>query len=146
MYHTSGLHLNHINVNRIFAFIDSSDKKASLTQNPNHDVMHTGDSVSFICHINVSSGWEFVWDKDGVELDDSGNNHTVTSVVMANAGSYKCKAKRGTNVVLYSEQSQAITLRIEGKLFFTSLECVSGCVDRFCSVGILCVQSVQRPM
>ncbi len=74
-----------------------SDKKPTveLMQNPKHDVMHTGDSVSFSCHINVSSGWEYLWYKDLGLLPESGNNHTITSVTTTNSGSYECQTKEG---------------------------------------------------
>ncbi|XP_034732680.1 uncharacterized protein LOC117947653 [Etheostoma cragini] len=75
--------------------------------------MHTGDSVSFSCHINVSSGWEYLWYKDGSPLAVSGNNHTISSVVRTNTGSYQCRVKRGSNTVFFSDQSQAVRLDIE---------------------------------
>ncbi|XP_044065660.1 basement membrane-specific heparan sulfate proteoglycan core protein isoform X2 [Siniperca chuatsi] len=84
-----------------------------LMQNPKHNVMHTGDSVSFSCHINVSFGWEYLWYKDGSTLPVSGNNHTITSVARSDTGSYKCQAKRGRNTVFHSDQSQDVTLDIK---------------------------------
>lgn len=90
-------------------------------QNPNHNVMHTEDSVSFSCHINVSSGWEFLWYKDDSPLAESGNNYTITSVLTKNTGSYKCQTKRGSNKVFHSDQTQAVRLNIKGKLLITSL-------------------------
>lgn len=92
-----------------------------LMQNPNDNVMHTGDSVSFSCHINVSSGWEFLWYKDGSPLAESGNNHTITYVLTKNTGSYKCQTKRGRNTVFHSDLSPAVSLNIKGKMLFTSL-------------------------
>ncbi|XP_070695542.1 basement membrane-specific heparan sulfate proteoglycan core protein [Pempheris klunzingeri] len=84
-----------------------------LTQNPIYNVMHTGDSVSFSCHINVSSGWEYLWYKDGSLLHTFGKNHTITPVKTANTGSYTCQAKRGSNTVFQSDPSQAVRLDIK---------------------------------
>ncbi|XP_051280945.1 titin [Dicentrarchus labrax] len=81
-----------------------------LVQNPNHRVMHTGDSASFSCHINVSSGWEYLWYKDGSQLTESQNNHTIPSVLTTHTGSYKCKTKRGD---FQSDPSQTISLDIK---------------------------------
>ncbi|XP_035512107.1 hemicentin-1-like [Morone saxatilis] len=81
-----------------------------LGQNPNHSVMYTEDSVSFSCHINVSSGWEYLWYKDGSLLPESGNKHTIPSVLTTHTGSYKCKTKRG---VFQSDPSQTISLHVE---------------------------------
>ncbi|XP_035864206.1 carcinoembryonic antigen-related cell adhesion molecule 5-like isoform X4 [Sander lucioperca] len=83
--------------------------RVTLMQNPMHNVMHTGDSVSFSCHINVSSGWEYLWYRDDNQLVVSGNNHTISSVLRTNTGSYHCKVKRG----IYAVQSQAVKLDIE---------------------------------
>ncbi|XP_034392960.1 titin-like isoform X2 [Cyclopterus lumpus] len=87
--------------------------RVTLMQNPTHHVMHTEDSVSFSCYINVSSGWEYLWLKDGHLLTESGNNHTIRSVVRTNSGSYQCQAKRGRDTVFSSDRSQAVRLEIE---------------------------------
>ncbi|XP_068454176.1 hemicentin-2 [Clinocottus analis] len=87
--------------------------RVTLMQNPVHHVMHTEDSVSFSCHINVSSGWKYLWFKDGRLLSESGNNHTIKSVVKTNTGSYQCQAKRGGDTVFSSDQSQAVKLDVE---------------------------------
>uniref|UniRef100_A0A3B4WHZ3 Ig-like domain-containing protein n=1 Tax=Seriola lalandi dorsalis TaxID=1841481 RepID=A0A3B4WHZ3_SERLL len=90
-------------------------------QHPEHDVMHTEDSVSFSCHINVSSGWEYLWYKDGTPLAESENSHNISSVVTANTGSYSCQVKRGTNEVFQSDQSQAVRLNVNGRFCFLPL-------------------------
>lgn len=90
-------------------------------QDPIHNVMHTGDSVSFSCHINVSSEWEYLWYKDGSPLPVSENNHNITSVVLANTGLYTCQVKRGVNTVYHSDKSQAVRLNIKRTFLLTSL-------------------------
>ncbi|XP_026009156.1 hemicentin-1 [Astatotilapia calliptera] len=87
------------------AFItDSSEAKqlkvqhaptVTLEQNPAHNLMHSEDSVSFNCHVNVSSGWMYLWYKDGSKLDLFGSKHNITSVATKDSGSYNCKVKRG---------------------------------------------------
>lgn len=78
--------------------------------------MYTEESVSFLCHINVSTGWEFVWYKDGSPITLSGNNLAISSVLLQNAGSYKCQARRGTSPTFSSDPSPTKTLSVEGKL------------------------------
>lgn len=90
-------------------------------QKPDDNVLHTGDSVSFSCLINVSSGWEFLWYKDDILLAKSGNNYTITSVLTKNSGSYKCLTKRGRNKAFHSDHNQAVRLDIKGKYLITSL-------------------------
>ncbi|KAE8293501.1 hypothetical protein D5F01_LYC08613 [Larimichthys crocea] len=88
--------------------------RVTLMQNPSDNVLHTGDSVTFSCHINVSTGWEYLWYKDGVKLDESGNNHTIPSVLTKDTGKYKCQTKRGRNTLtLNSEVTEAVNLNIK---------------------------------
>ncbi|XP_067383054.1 basement membrane-specific heparan sulfate proteoglycan core protein-like isoform X1 [Channa argus] len=91
------------------------DKKPNvrLTQTPEHEMMHTGDSVYFNCHNNVSTGWEYVWYKDDVQFTRSGNNFSISSVAISSRGSYKCQVKRGKNTVFHSESSNALKLKVE---------------------------------
>ncbi|XP_030278896.1 obscurin [Sparus aurata] len=87
--------------------------RVMLMQNPSHDVMHTGDKVTFSCHINVSTGWKYLWFKDDIPLAEPGANHSITSVLTKNAGSYKCQTKRGNTGVFHSSQSQVVKLTVE---------------------------------
>nr|XP_019951972.1 PREDICTED: immunoglobulin superfamily member 1-like [Paralichthys olivaceus] len=87
--------------------------KVTLMQEPEYEVMHTGDSVSFSCHINVSSGWKYLWYKDGSPSSESGNNYSISSVMMKNAGSYTCQVKRGVDVIFQSNESPAVKLKIQ---------------------------------
>ncbi|XP_070825108.1 cell adhesion molecule CEACAM5 [Chaetodon trifascialis] len=88
-------------------------KPVILTQSPSHNVMHTEDFISFYCHINVSSGWEYLWYKDDSLLTESGKNYNISSALTRNSGSYKCQTKRGTHTVFHSDQSQAVRLNIQ---------------------------------
>ncbi|XP_068608306.1 carcinoembryonic antigen-related cell adhesion molecule 5-like [Brachionichthys hirsutus] len=87
-----------------------SKPRVTLVQEPSHNVMHTGDSMSFSCHINISSGWEYLWYKDDSPLAESGDNHTITSLLTKDSGSYICKTKRGRSTLF---QSQTVRLDIE---------------------------------
>lgn len=76
--------------------------------------MHSEDSVSFNCHVNVSSGWTNLWYKDGKELGKvSGNNYNITSVTTKDSGLYKCKVKRGK----VFDSDNKIKLNVEGTFF-----------------------------
>ncbi|CAG6021479.1 unnamed protein product [Menidia menidia] len=85
--------------------------KATIVQNPKASLMHTEDWVSLSCHVNVSSGWDYMWFKDESSLVSSGNTHNISSVVVSDSGSYKCKVKRGN--VFKPTQSEAIAIKIE---------------------------------
>lgn len=78
--------------------------------------MFTEESVSFSCEINVSSGWEYLWYRDGTPLAESSNKYSISSVGKTNTGSYTCQAKRGRTQVFLSDSSQTMHLEIEGKV------------------------------
>lgn len=78
-------------------------------------MMFPGETVSFSCDINVSSGWEYLWYKDGTALDETGNRLTISPVNTPNQGSYKCQVKRGKNQKFIIDNSQEIQLTVESK-------------------------------
>uniref|UniRef100_A0A3B4ZD63 Titin-like n=1 Tax=Stegastes partitus TaxID=144197 RepID=A0A3B4ZD63_9TELE len=87
--------------------------RVTLVQNLDHSLMHTGDPVSFSCHVDGSSGWEYLWYKDRSPLDISGVYHNISSVEKGGSGSYECKAKRGKKMVFNTGWSQAVKLDIK---------------------------------
>uniref|UniRef100_A0A3Q3LP34 Immunoglobulin superfamily member 1-like n=1 Tax=Mastacembelus armatus TaxID=205130 RepID=A0A3Q3LP34_9TELE len=87
--------------------------KVTLMRTPADELMHTGDLVSFSCHVNISSGWEYLWYKGDHPLTVSGNNYIISSAVTADTGSYTCAVKRGKNTVFKSSKSQPVKIQIE---------------------------------
>ncbi|XP_047216558.1 hemicentin-1-like isoform X1 [Girardinichthys multiradiatus] len=90
------------------------DEKPTVTlqQNPEDNLMHTSDYISFTCHVNVSSGWNYVWYKDKNPIDTSGIVHNISSAKTSQSGSYQCQVKRGAKTMFWSENSQAVKLTI----------------------------------
>ncbi|XP_047446715.1 titin-like [Mugil cephalus] len=86
--------------------------KVTLIREPDYDQMHTGDSVSFTCHVNVSSGWEYEWHKGESLFPTSGNQHKIESVQKKDSGSYTCRVKRGLKSIFYS-RSQPSVINVE---------------------------------
>lgn len=87
-------------------------------QYPEHSLMHTEDSVSFCCHINVSSGWDYQWYKDGRPLQGSKNNLSIDSVKKVDSGSYHCEVKRGKDKVFISSKSETLTIKVDGVFIY----------------------------
>lgn len=87
--------------------------KVTLVQNPSDGLLHTGDSVSFGCGVGVSSGWEYMWYKDGSPLGTSRSNHSIGSVETDHTGSYTCQVKRGKDAIFRSDKSLTIRLDVE---------------------------------
>lgn len=118
-------------------------------QTPAYNLMHSGDKVSFSCHMNVSSGWEYILhkDKDKIELPESGNSYVIDSVVTTNTGSYQCQAKRRSDKDFLTGLSPASRLKVVGKFLLTSLLhfSVRMCVEcDYQNVFVHCV-STERP-
>uniref|UniRef100_A0A3Q1FIM8 Titin-like n=1 Tax=Acanthochromis polyacanthus TaxID=80966 RepID=A0A3Q1FIM8_9TELE len=86
-----------------------------LTQDPEYKVMFPGESVSFSCHINVSSGWEYLWFKDGSPLVGSESKYPINPVGATSGGSYTCRVKRGSNRNFTTDSSQALHLEVDEK-------------------------------
>lgn len=103
--------------------------------------MHSEDSVSFNCHVNVSSGWEYLWYKDDKELVLPGNNYNITSVTTKDSGSYKCKVSRGTEI---SKLSNIVKLKVEGTFFKISLFDSFGFECLLFTFWLRLLQSAQR--
>lgn len=103
--------------------------------------MHTEDSVSFFCHINVSSGWEYLWYKDDVPITVSGDNYNISSVVTKHSGSYKCRVEREGK--FESDKSLALSLQVEGWFLFTSSLHFSICGHDL--IAVLVVFTAERP-
>lgn len=95
--------------------------------------MFPGESVSFSCHINISSGWEYLWLRGNAELGVSENIYSINSLVTDNSGSYTCKAKRGRNP-FETDSSQAIQLEVQGKFMLTSPKMIYNMC--FCSASL----------
>ncbi|MEQ2287244.1 hypothetical protein AMECASPLE_010418 [Ameca splendens] len=74
--------------------------------------MHTSDYISFTCHVNVSTGWKYVWYKDKNPIDTSGIVHNISSAKTSQSGSYQCQVKRGAKTTFWSEKSPAVKLTI----------------------------------
>lgn len=90
----------------------ASKPKSTVTQTPKHDPMYIGETVTLRCGVNVSSGWEYVWFRNGNELGAKGN-YTLNSPNQLDGGQYTCRAQRGESPV-FTEESEPVTLQFSG--------------------------------
>ncbi|XP_033825187.2 hemicentin-1 [Periophthalmus magnuspinnatus] len=67
----------------------------TLVQDPDYSILFPREPMRFHCHINVSSGWSFVWYQNNKELQPRQGTYEVTSPDTTHSGSYTCKGKRG---------------------------------------------------
>ncbi|XP_043967030.1 titin-like isoform X2 [Gambusia affinis] len=84
----------------------------TLLQDPSDKLMHTSDLISFTCHVNVSSGWKYIWYKDNKQFKSSGNSHQIASAKTSDSGSYRCQVERKTTKT-FSSDSRDVELTIK---------------------------------
>ncbi|MEQ2246816.1 hypothetical protein ILYODFUR_003118 [Ilyodon furcidens] len=100
------------NSSEVTLYVYDEKPTVTLQQNPEDNLMHTSDYISFTCHVNVSYGWKYVWYKDKNPIDTSGIVHNISSAKTSQSGSYQCQVKRGAKTTFWSEKSQAVKLTI----------------------------------
>ncbi|XP_061592055.1 obscurin [Cololabis saira] len=88
----------------------ASKPKPRLSRDSNFDAMYPGESITFTCMVDVSSGWEYVWYQKKKEISGS-NTFTIPSLGPSHSGDYHCKAKRGQNP-FYTEDSDVASLQV----------------------------------
>ncbi|KAM4571550.1 cell adhesion molecule CEACAM5 isoform 2-T2 [Fundulus diaphanus] len=115
--YTCKAHLKHRSVSSDFSnsanvLVYESKPTVTLLQSPSDSLMHTGDEISFACHINVSSGWKYQWYKDNDSPLSSGIVHNISSAKTSDSGSYRCKVSRGEEPKIFETESQAVQLKI----------------------------------
>uniref|UniRef100_A0A667XHL7 Ig-like domain-containing protein n=1 Tax=Myripristis murdjan TaxID=586833 RepID=A0A667XHL7_9TELE len=98
-----------------------SDKpKPILSKDPGITEMYVGETWSISCKVHVSSGWEYLWYKDGQQLPTSDSNKTISPLAHSDGGVYKCKATRG-KTAFFTDDSEEATLHILGQVWLLYL-------------------------
>lgn len=96
------------------SFLSAATSKPTLTRNPKDEVMYRRESVTFMCTVDSSSEWDFLWFHNGTEIPGSNSTYTIPAIDHLNNGEYRCKARNSTKYS-YTEQSDPITLQVSGK-------------------------------
>ncbi|XP_062397569.1 titin isoform X2 [Sardina pilchardus] len=86
--------------------------KPKLTKDPaSVSVFYTTESVSLKCEVaETTEGWTYLWYKDNNPIGDNNSQHTLTSVVPADGGSYWCRVERDG---FKSERSDSLSIVIK---------------------------------
>nr|XP_055037711.1 hemicentin-1-like [Misgurnus anguillicaudatus] len=88
------------------------DITPTLTVQPQTSVF-IGDTVTLICEIHQSTGWEFIFiTPSNTESTETTGTKTIRSVRVSDGGEYKCRAGRG-NPQVYTQYSEPITVRVQ---------------------------------
>lgn len=75
-----------------------------MSKVPGFKPMYVGETVNFNCKVDVSSGWEYQWHKDGIELSTTSESNSIR-LALSDRGKYWCKATRGDIVsTVFSEE------------------------------------------
>nr|XP_055037809.1 basement membrane-specific heparan sulfate proteoglycan core protein-like [Misgurnus anguillicaudatus] len=94
------------------SWISLTDVKPILTVQPQTSVF-IGDSVTLICEVHQSTGWEFIFiNPSNTESTETTGTKTIRYVRVSDGGEYKCRAGRG-NPQVYTQYSQPITVTVQ---------------------------------
>ncbi|XP_046896066.1 hemicentin-2-like isoform X2 [Hypomesus transpacificus] len=111
----------------------ASKPKPQLSQDPGFEVMYVGESVTFTCKVDVSTGWEYLWYKDSqrtpLPISDTSQSSYTIKTELGDAGTYWCRVRRG-NHQFHSEYSVDIPLKTQA-VPVPSLKLLSGWRDVF---------------
>ncbi|KAJ3586235.1 hypothetical protein NHX12_012635 [Muraenolepis orangiensis] len=83
-----------------------------LRKDPDVEPLYAGESVSLSCQVDVSSGWEYRWYKDGGQHPVEDSRLNISSLAPSDSGRFSCKATRG-NPQFSTEN--ALSLKVIGK-------------------------------
>lgn len=79
-------------MNCLFCFLDNLPKP-TLRKDPAFNPMYAGELVNFTCNVDVSSGWDYEWLKDGALVAGTSNEISIL-LKSADRGKYSCRATR----------------------------------------------------
>ena len=96
------------------SFSLANPPKPTLTRSSKFNTMFPGESVTFTCKVDASSGWSYLWYHNNTEIQPS--DAFRVDINHSKSGQYHCKAKRGKSP-FFTEVSEATTLQVSGKLF-----------------------------
>ncbi|XP_073712766.1 Fc receptor-like protein 5 [Misgurnus anguillicaudatus] len=109
----SNIHSEQTEVNNYKMGFLSSDVKPTLTVQPQTSVF-IGDTVTMICEIHQSTGWEFIFiNPSNTESTETAGTKTITSVQVSDGGDYWCRARRKENPHVYTQYSEPITVTVQ---------------------------------
>ncbi|RXN37875.1 Fc receptor 5 [Labeo rohita] len=91
---------------------DSLKPKPELTSDPAGAAL-TGNTVTFTCRMDPSTGWDFYWYKHTLnpEIKTETNSYRVKIDSVSDGGQYWCRAGRGTPVY-YTQYSDALWVNV----------------------------------
>lgn len=89
--------------------------KPLMTQHPDDDKVYTAESVYFKCKVEFSTGWEYLWYKNGTELPNHSSSFNISGArQLSDSGTYECMARR-SKTVYNTKHSDGRFLRILGE-------------------------------
>lgn len=91
-----------------FLFLENIPN-ATLSKDPGFNLMYVGETVNFTCKVDVASGWEYRWYKDGEVRTDTSETISL-HLDLSHVGRYSCEATRSkmTSAGVSEEIQQAV--------------------------------------
>lgn len=84
-----------------------------MTLKPDAEKVYIGEPVYFECQVKLSSGWEYIWYKDGKQITVN-SPFSIPSAASFDNGTYKCMARR-TKTMYETNFSEERVLSIFGE-------------------------------
>lgn len=97
----------------LYLSILGNTPKPTLSKKPGLNPMYVGETVTFTCKVNVSSGWEYKWYKDGKVLTPTKETINI-HLDLSDGGNYSCDAIRGE--LTTTDHSEEMTQYVLGTL------------------------------
>lgn len=100
----------------LFRLFLGNQPKPLMTQVPDVKMVYTGESVSFECKVQLSSGWRYQWSKDGKQLPNNNSSRfNIRHATSLNNGTYECSAMRD-KTMYNTSHSDGRTIHVSGEL------------------------------
>ena len=115
-------HNTHSHMSSAFVVLEEHPKPV-MTQEPKADKVYVGESVSLNCEVKISSGWEYLWKKDGGALPHKSHTFKIHNASSSDNGNYECTAKREKSTY-QTPHSSGRSLQISGEPKKDVLYCV----------------------
>lgn len=93
--------------------------KPVVNQQLNIERLYIGELLVFQCELQLSTGWEYSWFKDGRELPVKSSNYSIHNASLSDSGTYDCMAIR--NRTMYKTKHSV------GRMLYVSGEPVILC-------------------
>ncbi|XP_053704514.1 hemicentin-1-like [Synchiropus splendidus] len=85
----------------------------SMTKQPDHRQMFSGELLTLSCHVNIPSRWTYLWFHDNRRLDQNSSSLHIPALKPGDTGPYSCGVQRGGGQVFLAEPHSRLQLTVD---------------------------------